>query len=270
MILRANCKINIGLDILRRRVDGYHDLETVMYPVRELYDEVEVVRTASPGVVFRAEGAAVDCAPEENICLKAFRLMQRRYGVDQVAIRLDKRVPFGAGLGGGSSDGTAVVLAVNELFGLGLSERELIDRAAELGSDTAFFVRNTPQLCRGKGDEAFPYPLDLSGWRLVIYKPEVGISTREAYAGVKPCAPAVPLAERLRRPVAEWQGIIANGFEPHIFTAHPEIRTAKERLLAAGAVYASMSGSGSAVYGIFEDGPKAERLRGWTPYVFSL
>ena len=110
MILKANCKINLGLDILRRRADGFHDLETVMFPVAGLYDEVEVVRTAAPGAEFRAEGLAVDCAPEDNICVKAFRLMQRRYGVDGVAIRLDKRVPFGAGLGGGSSDGTAVLL----------------------------------------------------------------------------------------------------------------------------------------------------------------
>ena len=135
MILKANCKINLGLDILRRRADGFHDLETVMFPVAGLYDEVEVVRTAAPGAEFRAEGLAVDCAPGENICLKAFRLMQRHYGVDGVAIRLGKRVPFGAGLGGGSSDGTAVLLAVNELFALGLSEAELIARAAELGID---------------------------------------------------------------------------------------------------------------------------------------
>lgn len=124
MILRANCKINLGLDILRRRADGYHDLETVMFPVRGLYDEVEVVRTAGAGVDFRAEGLAVDCEPGQNICIKAFRLMHDRYGVDGVSIRLDKRVPFGAGLGGGSSDGTAVLLALDRLFDLHLSEAE--------------------------------------------------------------------------------------------------------------------------------------------------
>ena len=247
MILKANCKINLGLDILRRRADGFHDLETVMFPVAGLYDEVEVVRTAAPGAEFRAEGLAVDCAPGENICLKAFRLMQRHYGVDGVAIRLGKRVPFGAGLGGGSSDGTAVLLAVNELFALGLSEAELIARAAELGSDTAFFVRNTPQLCKGRGEVMEPFALNLKGMTLVIVKPGEGVSTREAYAGVRPRIPEVPLAERLGRPVAEWQGLVTNDFEEHIFAAHPAIRAAKERLLAEGAVYASMSGSGSAV-----------------------
>lgn len=270
MILKANCKINLGLDILRRRADGFHDLETVMFPVAGLYDEVEAVRTDTPGVAFRAEGLAVDCAPEENICVKAFRLMQRRYGVDGVALRLDKRVPFGAGLGGGSSDGTAVLLAIDELFALGLSEAELIACAAELGSDTAFFVRNTPQLCTGRGEVMEPYPLDLSGMTLVIVKPDEGVSTREAYAGVRPRVPEIPLAERLRRPVAEWQGSVTNDFERHILAARPAIRAAKERLLVAGAVYASMSGSGSAVFGLFAGHGKGERLKAFSPFVFEL
>ena len=270
MILRANCKINLGLDILRRRADGFHELETVMFPVRGLYDEVEAVCTGTPGAVFRAEGLVVDCAPEENICLKAFRLMQRRYGVDGVEIRLDKRVPFGAGLGGGSADGTAVLLALNGLFALGLSEAELIACAAELGSDTAFFVRNTPQLCKGRGEVMEPYPLDLSGMTLVIVKPAEGVSTREAYAGIRPRVPATPLAERLRRPVAEWQGLITNDFEEHIFAAHPAIRETKERLLAEGALYASMSGSGSAVFGLFAGREKGEKLQNLSPFVFEL
>lgn len=270
MILQANCKINLGLDVLCRREDGYHELSTVMFPVRGLYDVVGVVRTAEPGVRFRAEGLAVDCAPEENICLKAFRLMQERYGVDGVDIRLDKRVPFGAGLGGGSSDGTAVLVALDGLFGLRLSEAQLIALAAELGSDTAFFVRNAPQLCTGRGEVMEPYPLDLAGMALVILKPEVGVPTREAYAGVRPHVPAVPLAERLRLPVARWQGVVTNDFEPHIFAAHPAIRDARDRLLAAGAVYASMSGSGSAVFGLFDDAGKAEDLRRQTPFVYIL
>ena len=207
MILHANCKINLGLDVLRRREDGYHELSTVMFPVRGLYDVVGVTRTAVPGVRFLSEGLAVDCAPGENICVKAFQLMRERYGVDGVEIRLDKRVPFGAGLGGGSSDGTAVLLALDGLFGLRLAEAELVALAAELGSDTAFFVRNTPQLCTGRGEIMEPYPLCLAGMTLVVVKPDVGVSTREAYAGVRPHVPEVPLAERLRRPVVEWQGV---------------------------------------------------------------
>ena len=260
MILRANCKINIGLDILRRREDGYHDLATAMYPVAGLYDEVEVTRTLRAGAEFRSEGLVVDCTPEQNLCLKAFRLMHDRYGVDGVRIRLDKRVPFGAGLGGGSSDATAVLLAVDALFGLHLSEAELIDCAAALGSDTAFFVRNTPQLCTGRGEIMESVALDLSPYVLVLVKPDEGVSTREAYAGVRPRIPATPLAERLARPVAEWQGSVGNDFEQSVFASHPAIGEIKRRLLDAGALYAAMSGSGSAVFGLFADCERSERL----------
>ena len=138
MIITANCKINLGLDILRRREDGYHDLETVMLPVRDMFDVVEVVATDGEST-FEQRGLVVDCDAESNLCMKALRLMQRLYGVGEVRITLDKRVPFGAGLGGGSSDATAVILAVNELFALGLTEEQLIEAAAMIGSDTAFF-----------------------------------------------------------------------------------------------------------------------------------
>lgn len=270
MILKANCKINFGLDVLRRRPDGYHDLETVMFPVLGLYDVVEVCRTESPGAEFISEGLAVDCPAEDNICLKAFRLMHDRYGIDGVRIRLDKRVPFGAGLGGGSSDGTAVVLALDRIFGLGLAEEELIGCAAALGSDTAFFVRNTPQLCRGRGELMTPVRLDLEGLLLVVVKPDEGVSTREAYAGVRPRVPEVPLAQRLKLPLAQWQGVVTNDFERHILEAHPAIRQAREELLGAGAVYASMSGSGSAVFGLFAADADEESLRRLSPYVFRL
>lgn len=270
MILRANCKINLGLDILRRRADGYHDLETVMFPVRGLFDEVEVTRRAAAGAGFRAEGLAVDCDPADNLCLRAFRLMHERYGVDGVDIRLDKRVPFGAGLGGGSSDATAVVLALDELFALRLPEAELIACAAALGSDTPFFVRNVPQRCTGRGEIMEPVALDLGGLWLAIVKPAESVSTREAYAGVMPCVPQVPLLERLRRPVAEWQGLVVNAFEPSVFAAHPAVGAVKEQLLGAGALYASMSGSGSAVFGLFDDARKARALRDVTPFVYPL
>lgn len=267
MIRKANCKINIGLDVLRRREDGYHELATVMVPVYGLYDVVEVERAALTS--FRACGLAVDCPDDDNLCMKAVRLMQTRYGVGDVSVSLDKRVPFGAGLGGGSSDATAVILAIDELFGLKLSERELIDCAAALGSDTAFFVRNSPQLCTGRGEIMTPVPLDLRGKWIAVIKPDCSISTREAYAGVQPAVPAIPLAERIDRPVSEWQACLKNDFEPHIFAAHPEIAAAKNALLDAGAVYAAMSGSGSAVFGFFDDEKKA-RSRSLTPFIFPM
>lgn len=268
MKLNANCKINLGLDVLRRREDGFHELETVMVPVRGLYDELEVERIVGTGAVFENRGMAVDCPAEQNICLKAFHLMRDRYGVDGVRIALDKRVPFGAGLGGGSADGTMTLLALNELFALNLDEQTLIDLAARLGSDTAFFVRNTPQLCTGRGEKMTPIELPLEGLWIVLVKPDEGVSTREAYAGVKPHLPTVSLRERILRPIEEWQGSVKNDFEPHIFEAHPAIRQAKEALQAAGAIYASMSGSGSTVFGLFDDENKARQID--TPYIYRL
>lgn len=256
MKLRANCKINLGLDILRRRPDGYHDLETAMIPVVGLFDEVTLERIPA-GLELRQEGIAVDCPPEHNLCMRALRLMAAHYGTDGVRVTLRKRIPFGAGLGGGSSDATAVVEGVDRLFGLRLSESERIARAAELGSDTAFFVRNTPQLCTGRGEVMTPLALPLGGLWLVIVKPEgEGVSTREAYAGVRPAVPAEPLAERLRRPPGEWQACVKNDFEPHIFAARPRLALLKRSLLDAGARYAAMSGSGSALFGLFDAPPR--------------
>ena len=268
MEIKANCKINIGLDVLRRRADGYHDLSTVMAPVKGLYDvlTVEQAEESSLSIV----GIEVDCDAEQNICIKALRLMQQRYGIGDVSITLDKRIPFGAGLGLGSADGTAVILALNDIFSLGLDEVTLISLAAELGSDTAFFVRNTPQLCEGRGEIMTPIELDLAGYWLVLIKPDANVSTREAYAGVVPAIPELPLTERLQKPIAEWQGCVKNDFEKSVFAAHPIIADFKQKMIDAGATYASMSGSGSTVFGLFADKKQAERLAQYTPYIFEL
>ena len=264
MEIRANCKINIGLDVLRRRADGFHDLSTVMVPVHELYDVVDVV--PSDEMCLEQRGLVVDCPAEKNLCVRAARLMQRYYNVGNVTITLDKRVPFGAGLGGGSSDATAVIMAINDIFGLNLPEEELIARAAEIGSDTAFFVRNTPQLCTGRGEIMTPISLPISGLWLAVVKPAgEGVSTAEAYGGVKPAEPIEPLEQRLQQPVDEWQGVVKNDFEPHIFAAHPIVGELKQRLLDAGAIYASMSGSGSALFGLFAEQPKLN----FDPYIFT-
>ena len=262
MRISADCKINMGLRVVRRRDDGYHELQTVMFPVRGLYDVVDIERTGSEGVVFEGRGMIVDCPAADNLCVKAFELMRRRYGVDGVRIALDKRVPFGAGLGGGSADATAVVVGIDRLFGLGLSEAELIVAAAELGSDTAFFVRNTPQYCTGRGEVMSPVDLPLEGWWLAVVKPDEGVSTREAYSGVVPQQPERELCLDLQLPVEQWQGIVVNDFEPHIFAAHPRIAELKRRLLDSGAAYASMSGSGSALFGLFAEQPTIELPEG--------
>ncbi len=252
MIVKANCKLNLGLDVLRRREDGFHEVATVMYPVRGLYDIINIEPCEGKEPRFENAGIAVDCPAEKNICIKAWRLLHERYGIGAVRITLDKRIPFGAGLGGGSADGTAVIVALNGIFALGLSEEELVGLAAELGSDTAFFVRNTPQLCTGRGEIMEPVEVSLQGLWLVLIKPDEGVSTREAYSGIRPFTPELSLRERISQPVEEWQSLLKNDFEPHIFAAHPIIGAVKEWLLSQGAIYASMSGSGSVVFGLFD------------------
>lgn len=255
MKIKANCKINIGLDILRKREDGFHDLESVMFPVKELCDEIEITPSADGTTTFAQSGIVIDCDAEHNLCIKAARLMQQRYNVGGVCISLDKRIPFGAGLGGGSADATAVLLAMNEIFNLQLSEQQLITLAAELGSDTAFFVRNTPQLCTGRGEIMSPISLSVAGKWLLVAKPNEGVSTREAYSGVRPALPPTALTEAVQRPIEEWMECVKNDFEPHIFAAHPRIAALKQQMLDGGATYAAMSGSGSAVFGIFNEEP---------------
>ena len=256
MRVKANCKINIGLNVLRRREDGFHDLETVMFPVRSLCDWLDIEATDDGDITFTQRGIVVDCKAEDNLCVKAARLMQQRYGVGGVRLTLDKRVPFGAGLGGGSSDATSVLLAIDQLYNLALPTETLVALAAELGSDTPFFVHNMPQLCTSRGEVMTPADVNLDGYYLVVVKPEEGVSTREAYGGVKPALPEVSLSEALARPIESWQGVVRNDFEPHVLLAHPAIARLKEALLDAGAVYASMSGSGSAVFGIFAEAPQ--------------
>lgn len=273
MTISANCKINIGLDVLERREDGYHELSTVMIPIRGLFDTLEVSKIEAAQTQFEGRGIMVDCPAEDNLCIKAYNLMRERYpAIGVIKIVLDKRVPFGAGLGGGSSDATAVILAINSLFELNLSEEELIDLASELGSDTAFFVRNSPQLCSSRGEVMTPIDLDLSGKYILLVKPDVNVSTGQAYAGVHPAYPPVPLSKLISMPLEEWQGKIKNDFEDHIFRSHPILGRIKEDILSCGALYAAMSGSGSTIYGIFDDMEKAksEQLNCYSPYIFEL
>ncbi|MBR2976475.1 MAG: 4-(cytidine 5'-diphospho)-2-C-methyl-D-erythritol kinase [Alistipes sp.] len=262
MTIRANCKINLGLSVVRKREDGYHELQTVMLPVAGLYDVVEVERGDGNEIEFSQCGIVVDCPPERNLMVRAARLMQQRYGVGGVRLSLDKRVPFGAGLGGGSSDATAVIVAINEIYALNLDKPTLAALAAELGSDTPFFVYNTPQYCTGRGEVMRPIELELSGMWLAVVKPDEGVSTAEAYSGVRPSQPAEELPSLLRRDIGEWQRVIINDFERHIFELHPAIAELKERLLEGGARYASMSGSGSALFGIYDHRPELQLPEG--------
>ena len=255
MKLFPNCKINIGLRVVRKREDGYHDLETIFYPVMGLHDELEVVPSSK--FEFIQEGLAVDCKPEDNLIVKCFLNMKAKYPqVGDVRIRFKKNIPFGAGLGGGSSDAAHMAIALNEIFALGLTREQLAGEVRPLGADCPFFVYNTPCYAEGIGDKLSPISLDLSGLRLVMIKPNCGVSTREAYGGII----RHPEAEgKIKQALAEGKSLVdmrsllVNDFEQTVFPLHSEIAEIKQRLLDAGAVYAAMSGSGSTVFGLFEN-----------------
>lgn len=251
MILFPNAKINIGLDIISRRTDGYHDLEMVMYPVKWT-DILEIVAAKGTETTLTVTGRAVDCPPEKNLVMKAYRALDRMVSLPPVDIYLHKIIPDGAGLGGGSADAAFTLCGLNELFSLDFSDSALAEVAATLGADCPFFIYNRPMLCTGTGTEMTPVNMDLSGYRIAIVKPHRSVSTREAYAAVTPAKPAISLMNRLSAGIRQWRDGVKNDFEPSVGALLPEIGQIKQRLYDMGAVYASMSGSGSAVYGIFE------------------
>lgn len=255
-----NCKINLGLRVLRKRADGYHDLATVFLPV-PMYDELEIVESAHFEML--QTGIIVDCPPDDNICAKAWRLLKSACPqLPAVRIHLHKNIPFGAGLGGGSSDAAFTLKMLNEMFSLGLSRAELKAFAARLGADCAFFIDNVPAYATGIGDHLEPLDFDpLEGLVLKVEKPDDAVSTREAYAGLSlppdsgleayGAMATSPLVRALRQPVDTWRGTVFNDFESTVFRGHPAIAALKERMYAAGARYACMSGSGAAVFGLY-------------------
>lgn len=249
MKLHPNCKINIGLRVVRKREDGYHDLETIFYPVYGLHDELEV--EIADEFAFLQDGIEVDCLPTDNLIYKVYQRMQEHFPqIGNVRIRFKKNIPFGAGLGGGSSDAAHMAIALNELFQLGLTQKQLAEEVRPLGADCPFFIYNTPCYAEGIGDKLTPISLDLSGMRLVMIKPDCGVSTKEAYAGIKPKGSSELF--KVVQNGSELFKVATNDFEDTVFVAHPEISEIKQRLLDAGAVYAAMSGSGSTVFGLFE------------------
>jgi 4-diphosphocytidyl-2-C-methyl-D-erythritol kinase len=249
MKFSPNCKINIGLRVVRKREDGYHDLETIFYPVYGLHDELEV--EIADEFAFLQDGIEVDCLPTDNLIYKVYQRMQEHFPqIGNVRIRFKKNIPFGAGLGGGSSDAAHMAIALNELFQLGLTQKQLAEEVRPLGADCPFFIYNTPCYAEGIGDKLTPISLDLSGMRLVMIKPDCGVSTKEAYAGIKPKGGSELF--KVVQTGSELFKEATNDFEDTVFVAHPEIAEIKQRLLDAGAVYAAVSGSGSTVFGLFE------------------
>ena len=252
MITFPNIKINLGLSITEKRPDGYHNLETVFYPVA-LEDALEITTNpeAQQKFTLHQHGMEIAGNPENNLVVKAYLLLDKEFHLPPVEIHLYKHIPSGAGLGGGSSDAAFMLKLLNEHYNLQLSDNQLEDYAATLGADCAFFIKNTPTYAEGIGNIFSPIELSLKGYRIMIVKPDVFVSTREAFANIRPHRPEYPVREVIRRPVAEWKDTLINDFEASVFPQYPVIGEIKEELYHQGAIYASMSGSGSSVFGLF-------------------
>ena len=252
MLLLPNCKINIGLNIVSKRSDGYHNLETVFFPI-PLRDNLEFKEIENKDVPYRlvSGGVPIEGKPEDNLIVKVYLDMKAEFNLPALELSLYKNIPMGAGLGGGSSDAAAMMKGLNEAYNLQLSAEDMEKRLAKFGADCPFFVRNKPAYATGIGDELTNCNVSLKDKFIVLVKPDVFVSTKEAYAHVTPKLPAIPLAEAIKLPIETWKEQIVNDFEQSVFPFHPELPAIKQTLYDMGAVYASMSGSGSTMYGIF-------------------
>lgn len=247
---RVNAKINIGLQIVRKRPDGYHDLQTVFYPT-DFFTDILRIAPSSEEVLFRVESREDLGNPDNNLCVKAFRLLQHDFGISGVEISLCKGIPTGAGLGGGSADAAFTLRMLADAFQLPVTEAKMQEYALQLGSDVPFFLHNRPMYATGRGEVLTPVDVDLSSYRLKIVKPDIHVSTKEAYADILPKTPNVFLPNVLQQNLETWEGLVTNDFETSVFLKYPELREIKASLYREGALYASMSGSGSAVFGVF-------------------
>jgi 4-diphosphocytidyl-2-C-methyl-D-erythritol kinase len=252
MIVFPNAKINIGINITSRRSDGYHNIETVFYPVK-IFDALE----ALPGdeLMFNASGLGIPGKTDDNLCIKAYHLIKKDHQLPPLNIHLHKHIPIGAGLGGGSADAAFFIKLIDRQFKLGLSTDQMLNYARHLGADCAFFIESKPVFAFEKGDQFEPINIDLSKYYLVLVMPPAHVSTSEAYRGVRPAEVKDSLYELITEPIKDWKRFIKNDFEESVFRNHPVIRGVKAALYEAGASYASMSGSGASVFGIFNEKP---------------
>lgn len=250
MVAFPFCKINLGLSVLSKREDGYHDLETCFYPV-PWTDILEIIKADK--FSFTTSGIIIPGDPAENLCIKAYDLLKNEFGLGPVNIHLHKIIPPGAGLGGGSSDAAHTLRLLNTIFSLNLSQQKLMEYAARLGSDCAFFIQDKAMMGTARGEVLKEIGFSLKNRFLVIVKPGIHVSTRDAFSGITPKATDLPVEEIIRgHPISQWKGLLRNDFEETVFKKYPSLASLKERLYELGAAYASMTGSGSAVFGIFD------------------
>jgi 4-diphosphocytidyl-2-C-methyl-D-erythritol kinase len=252
MIIFPNCKINLGLSIVEKRPDLYHNIETVFYPI-PLFDVLEVIPSKNGETTFTSSGIIIQGDQNQNLCLKAYHLLADDYELTPVNIHLQKNIPIGAGLGGGSSDAAHTLVLLNDLFGLNLTSSQLINYASNIGADCPFFILNKPSFAYGIGNWFKDIDVTLNDYFIVIIKPSVHISTAKAYAGIIPSQKTEAVDNIIQQPIDCWNLVLKNDFETSVFKRHPKIENIKKILYKQGAVYASMSGSGSSVFGLFKN-----------------
>lgn len=255
MIVFPNAKINIGLQVLNKRSDGYHNIETVFYPIA-WNDILEILPQKTGETEIIVSGTEIKGDISQNLCFKAWKLLHNQFQIPSVYIHLHKIIPMGAGLGGGSSDGAFTLMALNTLFELGLSKQRLKEFALELGSDCPFFIENKPTLATGRGEILQEQECDLKGKYLVVVYPNIFVSTADAFKGITPNNNRESIKNLITLPIENWKNELKNDFEKQVFSFYPSIFEIKNNLYNLGAIYASLSGSGSAVYGIFDKKPK--------------
>ncbi len=254
MLSFPNCKINLGLHVTEKRTDGFHTIETVLVPV-EWQDILEIVPedNSTDDIDFKCTGIRLFGPKEKNLCIRAYNLLKKNYQLPSLKMHLHKIVPVGAGLGGGSADAAHTLMILNKYFRLNITEKDQENLANQLGSDCAFFIRNKPVFATGKGEIFEPVKLKLKNIYCVIVKPRIHINTSEAYSQIKPLKRKNSLIELIDLPISDWKNSIENDFEKIIFERNPTIKNIKNRLYKLGAIYAAMSGTGSAVFGLFSE-----------------
>lgn len=249
MIAETHFKINLGLHVVEKLNSGYHALETVFYPVYNQRDIIEIDKADQ--FSFKIENSDFDIEPEKNLCVKAFRLLEKEFQLSPISMKLVKKIPSGAGIGGGSGDAATTLILINQIFELGLTQDQLMQYGAQLGSDVPFFIFNKPCLATGVGERLTPIDLDLSDFDIEICYSDIHVSTAEAYSWITPKHPKYNLKELILGPIEQWRNLLVNDFEEELFKRFPELAKTKESLYKKGATYAAMSGSGSSIFGIF-------------------
>lgn len=267
MITFVNAKINLGLNIVSKRPDGYHDLETIFYPIplQDVLEITELDRSANLPYTFNQSGFTVEGDPEKNLIIKAYRLLKNDFNLPPINIAIHKNIPFGAGLGGGSADAAFMLKLLNTYFNLGIGLLKLEEYAALLGADCAFFIQNKPVYAEGIGNVFTPVSLNLKGYQLYVVKPDIFVSTAEAFSNIKAKPTNLKLKEIIEYPIEQWKDLMVNDFEERVFELKPQLNIIKENMYHAGASYAAMSGSGSSIYGLFKPGTcklKSDELNG--------